>query len=182
VRESIAPAAAASPVAERRLGDLIALLRAMQPAAGATASTLGREFELVQSYARASETLALQPPRLMLQAEGAVLHARLAPLVLLPVLRALVGDAPRAGWRVQAVATEERLRLTITPLAQEATAVMALHGLDRRLFAERLTAVHGEPCTLAVGGGDAPSLQIELPCDTTTHSRADDDEPPRADR
>jgi Histidine kinase len=182
VREGIEPAAAESAVAERRLSDLIALLRAMQPVAGATASTLGREFELVQAYARASEAAALQAPRLVLQAEGAALQARFAPLVLLPALRALIGDAPRAGWRVQAVIANDRLHLTISPRSLDTGALTALHGLDSRVFAERLIAVHGNSSVLAIGGGDAPGLQIDVPCEATTDTRATTDESTRPDR
>jgi hypothetical protein len=183
VREGIAPDAAESGVAERRLGDLIALLRALQPAAGATASTLGREFDLVRAHARTSEAAALQPPRLVLQAAETALRARFAPLVLLPALRALVGDAPQAGWQVQAVSANDRLHLTIAPRSIDAAAITALQVLDSRVFAERVMAVHGRGAALAVSGGAAPALHIDVPYEPSLDATANtDDEPARLDR
>ena len=42
-------------VAEQRLADLITLLRSLQPATDATASSLGREFALVHAFGRAAD-------------------------------------------------------------------------------------------------------------------------------
>jgi len=166
--------------AERMLGDLIALLRAIQPQAGATSSTVQREFELVQAYARASESAALQPPRLTLHAEPDVFPARLAPLVLLPVLRALAGDAPQAQWQVGAARVGERLRIGVTPGTAEALALTALTVLDAATYADRLRAVHGPDARLRVeSGGAAPALLIDVPCLLTKQT---DDEYPRPDR
>jgi hypothetical protein len=150
--------------AEQLLADLITLLRALQPAAGATASTVQREFALVQAYGRASELSALQSPRLLLDAKPAVHPARLAPLVLLPVLRALAGNAPAAGWLVAATQAGPRLVIEITPHSPGALSVTALASLDLRSFAERLTAVHGPDATIAVRTATtAPALRIDLP-------------------
>jgi hypothetical protein len=166
--------------AERMLGDLIALLRAMQPVAGATASTVQREFELVQAYARASESAALQPPRLMLHAEPEVMNARLAPLVLLPALRALAGDAPQAQWQVGAARVGERLRIVVTPGTPDALAITALSVLDATTYNERVRAVHGPDARLGCEpGGAAPALLIDAPCILTSRP---DDEHTRPDR
>jgi len=163
--------------AEELLGDLIALLRAMQPASGATASTVAREFDLVRAYARASEAPALQPPRLVLDAEDDVLEARLAPLVLLPALRSLVGDAPAAGWQVGAARIGDRLRLAVTPSVVDATTTTAFQVLDVGTLVERLNAVHGSDARLLVSAGEPSALQIDAPFEVNRH---DDD--PSADR
>ena len=158
VRNLIEPSAAA---AERLLGDLIALLRTMQPAAGATASTLAREIGLVQAYARASEAAALQEPRLQMHAHDDALQARFAPLVLLPALRSLVGDAPDSHWQVGAMCIDGRLRMVITPSANLASAVTALTSLDCTSLQQRLAAVHGGDARLAVSTSDSPALHID---------------------
>jgi Histidine kinase len=148
--------------AERLLGDLIALLRAMQPAAGATASTVGREFALVEAYARASEAPALQSPRLLLEALDDAAGARFAPLVLLPALRRLVGDAPEARWQVGAMRAGERLRLVIAPSADLTSANTALLSFETRLLQDRLVAVHGADARLALQHVPTPALHIDV--------------------
>jgi hypothetical protein len=165
VRDGIEQSAAA---AETRLGDLIALLRAMQPAAGATASTVAREFALVEAYGRASEAGALMPPRLALQADGDAAQASFAPLVLLPTLRRLAGDAPDARWQVNATRRHDRLRLVISPAAALDRARIALQTFDGAATRERLAAVHGPAAALAVDLNAAtPSLVIEAPFQPT---------------
>jgi hypothetical protein len=161
VRELIDRSAAA---AETRLSDLIALLRAMQPAAGATASTVEREFALVQAWGRASDAGALMPPRLVLHAADEAAQASFAPLVLLPALRRLAGDAPDARWQVGALRVGERLRLVIVPGAALEAARTALQTFDVAAARERLAAVHGPEATLAVSLADAAlALNIEIP-------------------
>jgi hypothetical protein len=163
-------------MAEQRLSDLIALLRAMQPAAGATASTLAREFALVEAYARASESPALCAPRLQLEAAGDAPRARLAPLVLLPALRRLVGDAPAAAWQVGALHVDGRLRLVIAPTEPDERAIAALASFDAAALRERLAAVHGPGARLAVAMQPSPALHIDLPfqSDDTGHDQSPD--------
>jgi hypothetical protein len=134
----------------------------------------------VQTYARASESSALQPPRLVLHAEPDALQARLAPLVLLPALRALAGDAPHAQWQVGAARVGERLRIVVAPRAADAHAVTALSVLDVATFGERLAVVHGADAALRVEhGGVTPALQIDAPFEPTLHP---DDDRTRPDR
>lgn len=160
--------------AERLLTDLIALLRAMQPVAGATASTVAREFALVEAYARASESPALTPPRLGLEAVDDALQARLAPLVLLPALRRLAGDAPDARWQVGAMRIDDRLRMVIAPGADLPAATTALAAFDTASLHQRLVAVHGPQAKLAVVTGGTPALHIETPFTTTGHDQGAD--------
>ena len=154
---------ASADAAQTRLDDLIALLRAMQPAAGATASTVAREFALVRAYGRASEAGALSPPRLALDSTDDVADAKLAPLVLLPALRRLAGDAPDAAWQVRAERLGERLHLVISPRAALQRARTALQLFDGAAARARLAAVHGEETALAVDLAEPPSLHISAP-------------------
>jgi len=167
VRDLIERSAAS---AERLLTDLIALLRALQPAAGATASNVEREYALVEAYARASEAPALQAPRLLLDADAASAQAQLAPLVLLPVLRHLAGVAPAAGWHVQATAAGERLHIAITPVLDQESARAALRSVDVKLLTQRVAAVHGPQASFRVdGGGAAPGLALDVPLSLLQH-------------
>jgi Histidine kinase len=161
VRELIGSSAQA---AERLLTDLIALLRAMQPQSGATASTVDREFALVEAYGRASESRALLPPALTLATAGDASHARFAPLVLLPTLRRLAGDAPQACWQVGALRQADRLRMAIAPTASLDHARMALQAFDAAALRARLAAVHGPDAALAVDLDiKATALRIDIP-------------------
>jgi hypothetical protein len=151
--------------AERLLADLIAMLRALQPAAGATASSVGRECALVQSHARVADASALQPPCLVLDVDAPAAQARLAPLLLLPALRALAGHASATGWRVLARAEARHLRVTITPTRpEEPGARAALRALDLTPLALRVAAVHGPEARLTLTAtGDAPALTLDAP-------------------
>lgn len=183
VREAIGHDGAGADAAERRLGDLIALLRALQPAAGATASTLGREVLLVQAYARVSDAPALQPPRLMLQIDDAVAAARFAPLVLLPALRALAGDAPHCGWQASATQHHDRLHVEITPSSINDSALTALALIDSRALGQRLTSVHGPSARLQTSTGPRPALHIDVPFEAISdNTPSDDDDSTRPDR
>jgi Histidine kinase len=170
VRTLIDESAAA---AECLLGQLIALLRAMQPAAGATASTVAREFELVAAYAGASESPSLQAPRLTMEAPDDAARARFAPLVLLPALRRLVGDAPEGRWQVGAMRVDERLRLVIAPSADLTSANAALLSFEPKLLHDRLVAVHGADARLAVQSVPTPAVYIDVAYAATHDPRPD---------
>jgi hypothetical protein len=151
------------PGAEQLLADLSALLRAMQPAVGATASTVERELALVQAYARAADAAALQAPRLQLHSDADAATARLAPMLLLPTLRQLVGDAPAGAWRVQASAAASRLHIHIQPKAPDWATTVALNALDISALQARAHAVHGPDARLVAQAGTSPGLWIDLP-------------------
>jgi hypothetical protein len=156
--------------AEHLLTDLIALLRALQPAAGATASSVEREYALVKAYARASNAPALQAPQLLLASDTPCAQARLAPLVLLPVLRHLTGVASAVSWHVNTTAGGERLRIAITPSVAEESARVALRSVDADLLAQRVAAVHGPQASLRVDGdGAAPGVALDLPLTFVQH-------------
>ncbi len=165
---------ASTQAAEHLLVDLSALLRALQPAVGATASTVERELALVQAYARAADAPALLPPRLQLHAEPSAATARLVPMVLLPALRSLVGDAPAGAWRVHASTAGTRLHIRISPSAPDWTTQVAMNSLSLAALQGRAHAVHGPDAQLQIQMGDDPSLLMDLPLA--------DDEPTRPDR
>jgi Histidine kinase len=171
VRDGISTSAHA---AEQLLADLSALLRAIQPAVGATASTVERELSLLQAYARAAAAPALLPPRLQLDAQPEAASARLAPLLLLPTLRSLVGDAPAGQWRVKASAVGPRLHISISPSAPDWATQVALNALDVAALQSRASAVHGPDARMSVMHGVTPELLIDLPLAQ--------DEPTRPDR
>ncbi len=104
-----------SAKAETQLADLIALLRIMQPHANATASSVGREFDLLRAFAKVSNHLALAAIAENARATPQAQSAAFAPLVLLPLLRNLAQTSPEMGWQVSAACANERLVVTITP-------------------------------------------------------------------
>jgi hypothetical protein len=149
--------ATSTQAAQGLLDDLIALLRTLQGTQGASASSVGREFALVQAFGRTSESPALTPPRLSLDAEPAVLGARLAPLVLLPALRALTAAAPALDWRASAASRDGRLQLRLAP-AEPAL----LPAFDVQALGERLAAVHGSSARIEWQRTEG-ALQIDVP-------------------
>jgi len=160
--------------AEALLDELIALLRAMLPEPDRPGSTVEREFALVQAYARLTGDAALLPPLLVLNSPPDAAHATLAPMVLLPLLRALA-PAASAGWRVDAELTPQlRLTLRAQPPAC-AGAPTALHSLAagvREQALAHLVAVHGTGVRIAwVDTDTAPHWLIDIP---DTHAASPD--------
>ncbi|MES2046955.1 MAG: histidine kinase [Pseudomonadota bacterium] len=153
-----------SPLAaDALLADMIALLRAMLPIAGASASTVEREFALVHSYARVTGSSALQAPQLTLDASPEAEIASLAPMVLLPTLRALTSMASE-GWRIKADRISEWLRLSCEALSvSNENAKAALRSIDLVALRARLVAVHGAQVVVRLTSADYPGILIELP-------------------
>lgn len=158
VRDGIEPDRAE---ADRLLTNLIALLRALQPKAGATASTVARELAVVEAYGRASDLPALQATSLQLHASALSRPARLAPLVLLPTIRAL--SARGCGWQVWATVVAERLRLSIQGAPDSPEAATALQQLDLASLRERVLAVHGADARVLLETTPVANLQFDLP-------------------
>jgi hypothetical protein len=164
--------------AEQLLVDLSALLRAMQPAVGATASTVAREMALVQAYARAANAPALQTPRLQLHTDAQAATARLAPMLLLPTLRQLVGDAPAGQWRVRASVATPRLHIHIHPAAPDWATSRALTALDLGALQTRTRATHGSDATCVPMGDASQGLWLDLPLSQDkTHDMTQDTAP-----
>lgn len=156
--------------AEALLDELIALLRAMPPEPDRAGSTVEREFALVRAYARVTGCAALLPPALVLSSTADAAHATLAPMVLLPLLRALASSGSTA-WRVSAELAPDAaagLRLTLRaqpPASHEALA--ALRGLSGAAQAQaqvHLAAVHGAAARIAwIDTGEDSHWRIDIP-------------------
>lgn len=164
--------------AEALLGELIALLRAMLPEPDSPGSTVEREFALVRAYAKVTGDAALLPPALALSSTPDAARATLAPMVLLPLLRALT-PAGAAAWQVSAELTPTAapgLRLTLrarAPASPEALA--ALRAVDDAVPAQlqaHLAAVHGSDASIALTGtGVDTHWLIDIP---NTHAASPD--------
>ena len=147
--------------AETILNDLIALLRTMQPHAQATSSSLLRELQLVQAYARVAQLPSLGEPGLTLQCEPDSLSAAFAPMVLLPLMRQMAEAAPGTGWCIRAHVADSRLSLVIAAQQNNADAQAAFCALDAKAIAARLQAVHGDSAQLDIEP-HMPSLRINI--------------------
>ena len=156
-------------IADRRLAELIGLLRAMQPSLRGFASTLERELALIQAHARVAGEPGLLPERLAFDVTEDAARARLAPLVLLPLLRWLAMMRP-AGWNVVASRVDGRLLIEgrardggpAEPLAE----VLPSPVVDTAR--QRLIAVHGPGASLRVDAAAAGFL-LEVDTDHDPH-------------
>jgi hypothetical protein len=148
--------------ADTLLADLIEMLRAMLPMTDATASTVGHEFRLVQTYARVAGITALQPPQLLLNASPEAAAANFAPMVLLPTLRMLVAVAP-IEWHVNAERIADRVRLTVFAVRPDRATRTALQTLDQSAIRERLIVLHGEAASFMLALEKHIGITIELP-------------------
>lgn len=148
--------------ASRRLGALIDLLRALQPHAQARESTLGRELDAVDAYARLISQEARGPERLHLAVPEGLRELPMAPLVLLPLLRPLLAS-PGLLWQLSVDAGARRLQLAglgpTRAALQTAAARVELAPLRRRL-----AAVLGPRATLDLDeSGELPSFTLQWP-------------------
>ena len=164
--------------AEALLDDLIALLRAMLPESDQPGSTVEREFALVRAYARVTGDTALLPPGLVLNSTPDAGRTTLAPMVLLPLLRALA-PAGSAAWQVDAELTPAaapglQLRLRARPPASPG-ALAALRRVAGPVQAQaqaHLVAVHGAGARIALVDTDADThWLIDIP---NTHAASPD--------
>lgn len=155
--------------ADRRLADLIGLLRAMQPSAHARASTLAREVALIEAYARVSAEVGLQPGWLSFDITPDAARAAFAPLVLLPLMRRLAA-VPTWRWHVAATRDAARLHIAvIAPGAGPASFAAAMQGIDLDELRQRLVAVHGPGATMQLDAHGEPRLALELDARDDAH-------------
>lgn len=168
-----APGRESPEAADALLQHLISLLRLMHARDGALASTVARERDLVQAFARVSEVPALLPPRLVWSLPDALGDAAVAPLWLTDLLRAwaVAAHDARLSADLQVALMEEApaapgagssgsgvLRLSIrlagddaAPARRWAAAQAVAATLDRSGWHERLQAVHGPEARLELG-------------------------------
>ena len=150
-------------LADRQLADLISLLRAMQPTVQQRASTLQRELALLEAQARVSAAPGQQPALLHVEVSDAASRTRLAPLVLLPLLRWLATLHP-SGWRIGAIVTGHRLIIDIATTDGSAAALRdaMMNAADIDEPRQRLIAVHGSNAVLRA---DPESLRLFIEVD-----------------
>jgi Histidine kinase len=162
--------------ADALLADLIALLRAMQPRQTTDNSTVEREFALVEAWIRVSRSAARGAPRVRLQMAPDCRALGIAPMLVLPLLRAALASyqAAEPEWVLSAYATGARLIVTLEWDADiDVTAVSASQEFGS--LHERLLRLFGRSAGLAVLP-HIPALTLDLP---RLQEDPDDDSPDR---
>lgn len=160
--------------AEVQLDALIALLRTLLPrgverGSAELAAQLGDELALAQRWASVVEARSLLPPALLVTLTPQAERATLAPMLLLPLWRALAGSGA-SGWVLRGESGSGRLVVDIAPRGDSAAlARLPVELLDQ--LQARLRAVHGETACLAVIDAPAPTLRLQLPLAKSSASR-----------
>jgi len=152
--------------ADALLTDLIALLRAMQPGAGADNATVEREFALVEAWLRVTCCAGRERVRVQLHMTPEARPIGIAPMLVLPLLRDVLA-MPRAtqrGWRLSARAAGQRLLIRLQPDADDGNrdAPGVLASADLSSLRDRLAQLFGRSARLAVSHS-APSVTLDLP-------------------
>ncbi len=154
--------------ADTLLTDLIALLRAMLPRLGSTGSTVEREFAVVEAWLRVARALA-DPTDRVAKVGVAIgtdaAHASLAPMLTLPLLRA-VFDVPgndSHAWQLEAHVAGGRLMVTLSaPAAAREDVAVALSRAELGRLHQRLALLHGDAARLWTAH-TPPLLSLDLP-------------------
>ncbi len=148
-----------APTARARLAALIALLRAVQPHQQAAASSLAREVQALQAYAKLISADARCSERLHLDGQDWP-EWPLAPLVLLPLVRPLLADG-QTKWSLTLHGQGENTELRLQALGPGATSTrQASQRAPLSALNERLQAVHGARAGLTLQLGN----EEHLPC------------------
>ena len=164
--------------ADALLADLIALLRAMQPGAKADNSTVEREFALVEAWLRVTRNAAPGAARVQLRMTPDARPIGIAPMLVLPLLRAVL-VLPRATqpeWVLSAHIASHRLIVTLqSSTGAGAETADLLASTDLSSLHDRLAQLFGRSARIAVSS-QPPALILDLP---RLQEDPDDD---RADR
>jgi LytS/YehU family sensor histidine kinase len=151
-------------VADALLADLIALLRAMQPSAKTDTSTVEREFALVEAWLRATRSVAHEGARVELQITPGALSVGIAPMLVLPLVRAVLA-LPRAGacaWLLNARIEGPRMVITLQASLEAPNASAALADVDLSSLRDRLAELFGQSAQLTMSPRP-PSVTLDLP-------------------
>jgi len=150
--------------ARDRLAALIALLRAQQPHLDAARSTLGRELEAVDAYARLQSQDGRHTERLHIAPLDDWAEQPLAPLVLLPLVRPLLA-LPGLWQLTRTPSAPGQLALRVQALGPDPdTAFHAAGQVPLDVLNERLHAVHGPGAALVLDrDGPLPALVLQWP-------------------
>lgn len=162
--------------ADALLADLIALLRAMQPRHAADNSTVEREFALVEAWIRVNHGAASGATRLRLEMTADVGALGIAPMLVLPLVRAALASrrAQEVEWVLGAHTAAARLIVTLRPTSAVDLASIAA-SQDIASLHERLLQLFGRTAGLAVLP-HIPSLTLDVP---RQQEDFDDDRPDR---
>lgn len=150
-------------LADALLSELIALLRALMPADHAAASTVEHEFQLGLSYLRVVAS-AMKEMTFEASIAPKALTARLAPMLLLPLLKAAIaahrGSAPH--WQLHAETTLGQLRIALSAASDKGETIDA-DGPELVQLRERLASLHGAQATIAVDTRAGTRLTLTQP-------------------
>jgi hypothetical protein len=150
--------------ADALLADMIALLRAMQPSAKTDTSTVEREFALVEAWLRVTRSVRHEGARVQLQMTPEAPSVGIAPMLVLPLLRAVL-VLPRAGaceWRLNARVAGPRVVITLHAATEASTALPALADVDLSSLRDRLAQLFGQSAQLTKSPRP-PSVTLDLP-------------------
>ena len=171
--------------ADALLADLIALLRAMQLGSNADNSTVEREFALGEAWLRVAHSAAPNHPCIHLQMAPDAARMGIAPMFVLPMLRAVLVDSPAApraadpseapdAWLLSARIDAQRLIVQLESVTAAQVPGLATSP-ELASMRKRLYALFGASASLSAATRPA-RLILELPCQ---REDVDDD---RADR
>jgi hypothetical protein len=151
------------PSADTLLSELIALLRALMPTDHADASTVGKEFKLGLAYLRIVAS-AMKDMTFEMTVTPEAEAARLAPMLLLPLLKAAIagysGSAPH--WILNADTAHGMLRIVFSA-ASDNGEPFATNSAELVQLRERLVALHGTEAMIAVGSDADAHITLTQP-------------------
>lgn len=135
------------------LADLIALLRAVLPQGTTMTSDVEREFEVVDAWLRIAGGLSDSASVVRLRVAETALHAPVAPMLVLPLLRAAL-DMPGGegiAWQLGAHVLDGRLLVVVDAVPGDAAAArVAMTSAALVTLQERLFSLHGGMATLSL--------------------------------
>jgi hypothetical protein len=151
--------------ADALLADLIALLRAMQPGGKSDNSTVEREFALVEAWLRVTRSASHDAARVQLRITPEALSIGIAPMLVLPLVRAVLAmpGATQLGWGLSARVAGTRLTVTLQSMPDAgAEAAGLLASTNLTALRDRLAQLFGRSANLALSP-QPPALTLELP-------------------
>ncbi len=165
--------------ADALLADLIALLRAMMPGPKTDHSSVEREFALVEAWLNVTATSAGDATRVQLHTEPEARPIGIAPMLVLPLLRAVLAapHARRLAWSLDARLASDRLFVTLRAddTKEAHTAEALFGGIDLSTLRDRLAQLFGHFARLTASARP-PALTLDLP---RLQEDPDDDRPDR---
>ena len=149
--------------ADALLEGLIAFLRSLQPRTAAVSSTVEREFALVEAWVRVMSGIDRGVGRVQLKMEPAARSVSIAPMHILPMVRAVMvlPHAARAQWVLNARVAGPVLAVTLEP-RQSDVMTNPLSGADLSSLHDRLLDLLG-PSARLTASVQPPALTLEFP-------------------